>query len=51
MIVERAAAPYLLEERSVWGLRKPERDASGIGRAHFLSIDGRMLCLLGVSDS
>src|SRR2546429_1178229 len=46
--VQRALPPYLLEERSVHSLRKLERDAGSVRVAHFLGIDGRMLCLFGV---
>src|SRR5205807_5295644 len=45
---EGACAPHLLEERSVNGLRKPERDARSVRKAMLLSIDRRVLCLLGV---
>jgi hypothetical protein len=47
---ERALAPYLLKERPVYSLRKPECDAGSVGEAHFLSIHGRALCLLGVGN-
>ncbi len=35
LISKRALAPYLLKERSVHSLRKPECDAGSIREAHF----------------
>src|SRR5438270_5261504 len=46
--IERAVAPHQLKERPVHSARKLERDASSVRAAHFLSIDGRTLCLFGV---
>src|SRR6266849_2453900 len=46
--IERVFAPHQFEERFVHSLRKPKRDASSVREAHFLSIDGRTLCLFGV---
>jgi len=46
--IERALAPHQLKERPVLGARKFVRDASSVRVAHFLSIDGRTLCLFGV---
>src|SRR5258706_12174108 len=43
--IERVFAPKHFEERFVHSLRKPKRDASSVREAHFLSIDGRTLCL------
>ena len=48
-LISNEPAPHTcLKERSVHRLRKPERNASSVREAHFLGIDGRMLCLFGV---
>src|SRR6202022_3536266 len=41
-------APYQLKNRSVRRVGQPPRDASRVGEAHFLGIDRRALCLLGI---
>src|SRR5258708_7869712 len=48
--IERALAPYLFKERPVDSLRKTECDAGSVRETHFLSVDGRALCLLGIGD-
>src|SRR6266478_4861423 len=49
--VARALADRLGEDKSVHSVRKPKCDASSVREAHFLSIDGRMLCLFGIGIS
>src|SRR5580700_8758394 len=46
--IERVFAPHQLEQRTVYSLLKPKGHASSIREAHFLSINGRTLCLFGV---
>ena len=46
--IERPIAPHPLEERFVHSLLEAKRHASGVGEAHFLSINGRTLCLFGI---
>src|SRR5438270_12444539 len=40
--------PDRLEEGPVHRFRQPKRDASRVGKTHFLGIDRRMLRLLGI---
>src|ERR1700720_878787 len=49
--IERLFAPHPFEERSVHSVHEPKRHASSVREAHFLSINGRTLCLFGVGIS
>ena len=50
-LISNEPLPHTSSKRGLYtAVRKPKRDAGSVRETHFLSVDGRTLCLFGVGN-